>query len=34
VRQNFGAQAQLDLVATIAAYKMLSRLLAALRIGH
>lgn len=34
VRRHFGAQGQLDLVATIAAYNMVSRLLVALRIGH
>jgi AhpD family alkylhydroperoxidase len=34
VRACFGAQMQLDLVATIAAYNMVSRLLVALRIGH
>jgi len=34
VRTEFGAQMQLDLVATIAAYNMVSRLLVALRIGH
>lgn len=34
VRMHFDRQAQLDLVATIAAYNMVSRLLVALRIGH
>ena len=34
VRSEFGVQTQLDLVATIAAYNMVSRLLVALRIGH
>lgn len=34
VRAAFGTQAQLDLVATVAAYNMVSRLLVALRIGH
>ena len=34
VRALFGTQTQLDLVATVAAYNMVSRLLAALRIGH
>jgi 4-carboxymuconolactone decarboxylase len=34
VRRHFGVQGQLDLVATIAAYNMVSRLLVALRIGH
>ncbi len=34
VRQHFGAQAQIDLVATIAAYNMVSRFLVALQIGH
>lgn len=34
VRAHFGTQAQLDLVATVAAYNMVSRLLVALRIGH
>lgn len=34
VRALFGVQTQLDLVATVAAYNMVSRLLAALRIGH
>ena len=35
VRSAFGsAQTQLDLVATVAAYNMVSRLLIALRIGH
>jgi AhpD family alkylhydroperoxidase len=34
VRGLFDPQAQLDLVATVAAYNMVSRLLVALRIGH
>ena len=34
VRREFGVQQQLDLVATIAAYNMVSRLLVALEIGH
>lgn len=34
VREHFGAQGQLDLVATVAAYNMVSRLLVALQIGH
>ena len=34
VQQHFTAQNQLDLVATIAAYNMVSRLLEALKIGH
>lgn len=34
VRAHFNAQGQLDLVATIAAYNMVSRLLQALHIGH
>jgi AhpD family alkylhydroperoxidase len=34
VRAAFPPQAHLDLVATVAAYNMVSRLLAALRIGH
>jgi 4-carboxymuconolactone decarboxylase len=34
VRALFDAQGQLDLVATIAAYNMVSRLLVALQIGH
>ncbi len=34
VRACFGTQRQLDLVATIAAYNMVSRLLVALQIGH
>jgi AhpD family alkylhydroperoxidase len=34
VRQHFGTQGQLDLVATVAAYNMVSRLLVALQIGH
>ncbi len=34
VQQYFTAQNQLDLVATIAAYNMVSRLLEALEIGH
>jgi 4-carboxymuconolactone decarboxylase len=33
VRARFDAQAQVDLVATVAAYNMVSRFLAALRIG-
>lgn len=34
VRRAFDAQGQLDLVATVAAYNMVSRLLVALQIGH
>jgi 4-carboxymuconolactone decarboxylase len=34
VRQHFDLQGQLDLVATVAAYNMVSRLLVALQIGH
>ncbi len=34
VRQHFGPQGQIDLVATIAAYNMVSRFLVALHIGH
>ncbi len=34
VRQHFDAQGQIDLVATIAAYNMVSRFLTALNIGH
>ena len=34
VRSNFDAQGQIDLVATIAAYNMVSRFLVALEIGH
>jgi 4-carboxymuconolactone decarboxylase len=34
VRQQFDAQAQIDLVATVAAYNMVSRFLVALHIGH
>lgn len=34
VREHFDVQAQLDLVATVAAYNMVSRLLVALQIGH
>jgi 4-carboxymuconolactone decarboxylase len=34
VRTHFDAQGQLDLVATIAAYNMVSRFLVALHIGH
>jgi 4-carboxymuconolactone decarboxylase len=34
VRSLFDAQGQLDLVATVAAYNMVSRLLVALQIGH
>lgn len=34
VRLNFDAQGQIDLVATIAAYNMVSRFLIALKIGH
>jgi AhpD family alkylhydroperoxidase len=34
LRSLFGTQSQLDLVATVAAYNMVSRLLVALRIGH
>jgi 4-carboxymuconolactone decarboxylase len=34
VRQHFGAQAQVDLVATIASYNMVSRFLVALHVGH
>jgi 4-carboxymuconolactone decarboxylase len=34
VRQHFDDQGQIDLVATIAAYNMVSRFLVALHIGH
>ena len=34
VQAHFDAQGQLDLVATVAAYNMVSRLLVALHIGH
>lgn len=34
VQQHFDAQAQIDLVATIAAYNMVSRFLVAFQIGH
>jgi len=34
VRQHFDVQGQLDLVATVAAYNMVSRFLVALKIGH
>jgi 4-carboxymuconolactone decarboxylase len=34
VRAQFGTQSQLDLVTTIAAYNMVSRVLVALQIGH
>ncbi|MEK9951015.1 MAG: carboxymuconolactone decarboxylase family protein [Curvibacter sp.] len=34
VRQHFDAQGQIDLVATVAAYNMVSRFLVALQIGH
>lgn len=34
VESLFGTRTQLDLVATVAAYNMVSRLLVALRIGH
>ena len=34
VREHFDAQGQIDLVATIAAYNMVSRFLVALQIGH
>lgn len=34
VRLEFGAQQQIDLVATVAAYNMVSRFLVALEIGH
>lgn len=34
IRARFNAQGQLDLVATVAAYNMVSRLLTALHIGH
>lgn len=34
VRRHFDAQAQIDLVATVAAYNMVSRFLVALQIGH
>ncbi len=34
VRQRLDAQGQIDLVATIAAYNMVSRFLVALKIGH
>ena len=34
VRQHFGAQGQIDLVATVAAYNMVSRFLVALHTEH
>lgn len=34
VQQHFGPQGQIDLVATVAAYNMVSRFLVALQIGH
>lgn len=34
VRQHFDAQGQIDVVATVAAYNMVSRFLVALQIGH
>lgn len=34
VRKHFDAQGQIDLVATVAAYNMVSRFLVALQIGH
>ncbi|MOA25120.1 hypothetical protein D3C78_1458290 [compost metagenome] len=34
VRSHFNAQEQVDLVATIAAYNMVSRFLTAFHIGH
>lgn len=34
VKQHFNAQGQIDLVATVAAYNMVSRFLVALQIGH
>jgi AhpD family alkylhydroperoxidase len=34
VRREFGVQQQIDLVATVAAYNMVSRFLVALEIGH
>ncbi len=34
VKQHFTAQGQIDLVATVAAYNMVSRFLVALQIGH
>ena len=34
VQEHFDAQGQVDLVATVAAYNMVSRFLAALQIGH
>lgn len=34
VREHFNAQGQIDLVATVAAYNMVSRFLVALQIGH
>ena len=34
VRKEFGVQQQIDLVATVAAYNMVSRFLVALEIGH
>lgn len=34
VRKHFSAQGQIDLVATVAAYNMVSRFLVALQIGH
>jgi hypothetical protein len=34
IQAEFGSRTQLDLVATVAAYNMVSRLLVALHIGH
>ena len=34
VRKHFSAQGQIDLVATVSAYNMVSRFLVALHIGH
>jgi hypothetical protein len=34
IKQHFNAQQQVDLVATVAAYNMVSRFLEALQIGH
>ena len=34
VREHFNAQGQIDLVATVAAYNMVSRFLVALQVGH
>jgi alkylhydroperoxidase family enzyme len=34
VQEHFDTQGQVDLVATVAAYNMVSRFLAALQIGH